>query len=80
MSTKNISLEQTSVAIQELVSALSACSAALNEKQINAGEKEVAYQQKLHKSQEKIDILMQSSQNVIANINELADKIDKVLN
>ena len=80
MSTKNISLEKTSVAIQELVSALSACSAVLNTKQINAGEKESTYQQKLQTAQEKIDMLMQGSQNAIANINELAAKIDKVLN
>ena len=79
MSTKNISLERTSAALQELVGALSACSAISNEKQINAGIKESEYQQKLQNAQEKITMLTQSSQNVIANINELTAKIDKVL-
>lgn len=73
-------MERTSAALQELVSALSACSAVSNEKQINAGAKEAEYQQKLQNAQEKIDMLTQSSQNVIANINELTAKIDKVLN
>jgi hypothetical protein len=80
MSAKNISLEKTSAAIRELMSALSACSAVLNEKKINADAKEAEYQQKIQLAQNKIDMLKQSSQNTIACIDELAAKIDKVLN
>ena len=80
MTPKNISLEQTMTALKELTGALSACSAVLNEKKINAGEKDAAYQRDLQNAQEKIDILAQSFQNAIANINELTAKIDKVLN
>ena len=80
MSIKNISLEKTMAALGELKSALSACSAVLNEKQITADAKNAEYQQKLQFSQDKINMLEQSSQNAIANINELVAKIDKVLN
>ena len=79
MSNKNISLSLTSQALKELGSALSECSLVLNEKKINAEQKEEVYRNKLTKAQEKIDMLTQCSQNAIANINELTIKLDKVL-
>ena len=79
MSTKNISLSLTTQALKEMNSALSECSAALNQVKINAGQKDAEYEKKLAEAQNKIDILTQSSQNAIENINELASKIDKVL-
>ena len=80
MSSKNISLTKTAEALKELTSALSDCSAAISEQQINAGQKDADFQKKLAEAQAKIDMLTQSSQNTIANINELTAKIDKVLN
>lgn len=80
MSSKNISLTKTAEALKELTSALSDCSAAVSEQQINAGQKDADFQKKLADAQAKIDMLTQSSQNTIANINELTAKIDKVLN
>ena len=79
MSGKNISLIKTTEALKELASALSDCSAAVSEQQINAGQKEADYEKKLTEAQNKIDMLTQTSQNAIDNINELASKIDKVL-
>ena len=79
MSAKNISLTLTSQALKELNSALSDCSAALNEKKINAGQKDAEYEKKLALAQQKVDLLTQSSQNAIANINELTAKLDKAL-
>ena len=79
MSSKTISLEQTRLALKSLASALSECSAALNEKKILAEEKSTQYRQQLDAAQQKISLLTQSSQNAIANINELAAKLDKVL-
>ena len=79
MSTKNISLSLTTQALKEMNSALSECSAVLNQVKINAGQKDAEYEKKLAEAQNKIDILTQSSQNAIENINELASKIDKVL-
>ena len=80
MSTKNISLAKTATALKDISGALSACSAILNEKKINAGQKDAVYRQNLAQAQAKIDILVQSSQNTIENINDLAAKIDRVLN
>jgi len=51
----------------------------LNEKQLSAEQKDAEYRRQLDVAQKKIDILKQSSQNAIANINELAAKLDKVL-
>ena len=79
MSGKNISLSQTQQALKELSSALSDCSAVLNEKKINAEQKDADYQAQLSKAQQKIEMLSQSSQNAINNINELTAKLDKVL-
>lgn len=76
---KNISLEKTSLALKELNSALSACSQILEEKQINAGQKEKAFQKQLADAQEKSRLLAQASRNAVSNINELAAKLDKVL-
>jgi len=80
MSGKNISLIKTTEALKELASALSDCSAAVSEQQINAGQKDADFQKKLAEAQAQIDMLTQSSQNAVANINELAAKIDRVLN
>lgn len=80
MSSKNISLPLTLQALKNLGSALSECSAALNEQKINAEQKDAACQAQLDNAQYKIDILRQSAQNTVANINELAAKLDKVLN
>ena len=79
MSSKNISLERTRQALKSLNSALSECSSLLNEKQLSAEQKDAEYRRQLDVAQKKIDILKQSSQNAIANINELAAKLDKVL-
>lgn len=79
-SRKNISLEKTSLALKELNSALSACSQILEEKQINAGQKEKAFQEQLEAERKKSSLLLQASQNAVSNINELAAKLDKVLN
>ena len=79
MSGKNILLAKTTDALKNLASALSDCSSALSMQQINAGQKDATYQAKLTDAQAKIDMLTQSSQNTIANINELSAKIDKVL-
>lgn len=79
MSGKNILLAKTTDALKDLASALSDCSAALSLQQINTGQKDASYQAKLADAQAKIDMLTQSSQNAIANINELSSKIDKVL-
>ena len=70
MTSKNISLEQTSAALRELTSALSDCSAILNEKQINAGEKEAEYQKKLQIAQNKIDMrtLCQHINFILSNL------------
>ncbi len=80
MSAKNISLPKTMAALKDLSASLSACSAVVGEKKINADQKDTVYQNRLSSAQQRIDILMQSSQNAIDNINELAAKIDKVLN
>lgn len=79
MSSKNISLSQTNLAFKELSGALSECSRILNEKKINAEQKDVTYKKQLENAQQKIDMLRQSSQNAINNINELAAKLDKAL-
>lgn len=79
MSGKNILLAKTTDALKDLTSALSDCSAALSLQKINAGQKDAQYQAKLIEAQNKIEMLTQSSQNAIANINELSAKIDKVL-
>lgn len=80
MSAKNISIPKTIAALKDLSASLSACSAVVGEKKINADQKDAAYQNRLSLAQQKIDMLMQSSQNTIENINNLAAKIDKVLN
>ncbi len=80
MSGKNILLVKTTEALKNLTSSLSECSAALNIQRINAGQKDADWQAKLAEAQTKIEMLTQSSQNAIANINELSAKIDKVLN
>lgn len=79
MSGKNILLAKTTDALRDLAGALSDCSAALSLQKINAGQKDAQYQAKLTEAQNKIEMLTQSSQNAIANINELSAKIDKVL-
>ena len=79
MSNKNISLTLTMQALKDLTSALSECSAEIGEQRINAEQKNKEYQKKLDEAQQKINLLAQSSQNAIENMNELAAKLDKVL-
>ena len=80
MNGKNISLTQTTIALKELGSALSDCTEILNEKKINADNKNIEYENKLNEAQRKIEILTQGSQNTIDNINNLVAKLDEVLN
>lgn len=79
MSDKNTALEKTNKALADFKSAVSQLSLIVNEKKMQAGEKDEQYGRQLAAAQKKADKLEQASKNTLNEINTLIEKINKAL-
>ena len=79
MTEKNTDLPETSAALAGLSSALQNLSLVLSSKKTELTQREEKHNDALKDSETRLDILKQSSQKIINNIDAVMSRLDKVL-